>query len=69
MGESNSPYFAQGCTDGDRDAARIGACPPEPPLGPDPERDWSWMYRRGYNAQFEAATPHTCGPGCAGESR
>lgn len=52
MGEHNSPYFAAGCADGARDAALVSAEPARDPVGMDPAKEWSWMYKRGYNRAF-----------------
>lgn len=52
MTEANSPFFAAGCADGERDTALMSACPGNPPLGPDPEKSESWMYKRGYERTF-----------------
>jgi hypothetical protein len=64
MGEHNSPYFAAGQQDGQRDADLISSCPPAEPYGMDPERDWSSMYRRGYCRVFDEAEPHFCTEKC-----
>ena len=63
MGEHNSPYFAAGCTDGQRDTELISQCPPGSALGPDPERDWSYMYQRGYARTFNPV-PCPCDGSC-----
>lgn len=57
MGEHNSPYFAAGLEDGTRDALAESSCPPQPSEGPDEERAWSWMYKRGYERGYQ---PNPC---------
>ena len=54
MGVHNSPFYAAGVADRQRDAA-LEADGKEP-AGPDPEREWSWMYKRGYGAIDQPAT-------------
>ena len=50
MGEHNSPYYRAGIEDGERDAGLVGSCPSWPPIGPDEDKEWSVMYRRGYES-------------------
>ena len=64
MGEHNSPYFAAGLEDGETDKLRIESCPPLEPLGGDAQREWSWMYRKGYQRALETAVPHVCDDSC-----
>ena len=58
MGEHNSPYHAAGVEDGLRDAelharAPTKECPnPPQPVGMDPTKSWSIMYRKGYASGF-----------------
>ena len=58
MGEHNSPYHAAGLDDGLRDAelaarAPTKECPnPPQPVGMDPTKSWSIMYRKGYASGF-----------------
>lgn len=52
MGESNSPYFRDGLADGEADRARADSDPPQEVRGMDPEKSWSWMYKRGYGRAF-----------------
>lgn len=63
-----SPFTVNGLVDGQargaEDAARVGECPPRPPLGMEPDKAWSFRYQRGYNEAFSTATPHRCGPEC-----
>ena len=66
MGEHNSPYFAAGCADGERDTELMGSCPGLPPVGMDPEKEWSWMYRRGYERTFTPGFHFPC-PDCKKE--
>lgn len=63
MGEHNSPYFAAGTEDATLDAEMVSSCPSVEPAGPDPDKQWSIMYMRGYNSvpQF----PHVCDRSCA----
>lgn len=63
MGEDNSPYFAAGLADGLRDAELESQCPPEIPLGMDPAREWSWMYKRGYERGY-VPVPCMCDGSC-----
>ena len=51
MSERNSPYFIAGELDGQADAGR----PPSERVGFDPEKAWSWMYRKGFARGFLAA--------------
>lgn len=51
MSEHNSPYFTAGEVDGAADEAR----PPPERTGFDPEKAWSWMYRKGFARGFLAA--------------
>ena len=59
MGEHNSPYFDAGVADGKRDETRIRSCPPRAAVGMDPQREWSWMYKRGYEREFTGRV-HSC---------
>jgi hypothetical protein len=52
MGENNSPFYAQGYADGESDTLLVAACPGNPPLGPDPGKAWSVLYRKGYSSTF-----------------
>lgn len=61
MGEHNSPYFAAGCADAERDSELMSTCPGNPPLGPDPEKAWSIMYMRGYERTFVPGWHSPCG--------
>ena len=63
MTERNSPYFAAGCADGDRDTVIASGCPQGIPLGPDPARSWSAMYRRGYARTYNPS-PCPCDGSC-----
>jgi len=63
VGEHNSPYFAAGCADGERDTQLVSDCPPCAAIGQDPEREWSWMYKRGYERTFNPA-PCPCDGSC-----
>ena len=67
MGEHNSPYFAAGLADGQRDTDLASACPPGYPSGPDPERAWSGMYQRGYARSFQPF-PCQCDGSCRREN-
>lgn len=60
MGEHNSPYFAAGCADGERDTRLMTAHPGLDPVGLDPGKEWSWMYRRGYERTFEPGHHEPC---------
>ena len=64
MGEHNSPFFAAGREDGRRDAQAARSCPPGRVTGMDPGREWSSMYRRGYEREFDGRV-HSC-PNCEG---
>ena len=46
MSTANSPYYAAGVSDAERDAAEVKAG--REPLGMDGARSWSVMYRTGY---------------------
>ena len=59
MGEHNSPFFDAGKADGQRDAQAARSCPPGPVIGMDPDREWSSMYRRGYEREFDGRV-HSC---------
>lgn len=63
MSEANSPYYKAGCADGERDTQLVTDCPPGDPIGMDPDRAWSWMYRRGYEASFKPVR-HECDESC-----
>lgn len=63
MGEHNSPFFALGVQDGQRDTLLVSACPPADPEGMDPARAWSWMYKRGYERAFQPDR-HVCTDVC-----
>ena len=58
MGEHNSPYFAAGCADGERDTQLNTSHPGGGALGPDSEKVWSWMYKRGYEGTFDSTALH-----------
>ena len=60
MGEHNSPYFAAGCADGERDTLLMSSCPGTAPIGLDPDMDWSSMYRRGYERTFVPGWHEPC---------
>lgn len=60
MGEHNSPFYAAGCADGERDSALMSTCPGQPPVGPDPGKDWSAMYLRGYDRTFVPGYHEPC---------
>lgn len=64
MTEANSPYFGYGREDGLRDMQLITSCPARRPVGWDPEREWSWMYKRGYASTFNALQQHRCTREC-----
>jgi hypothetical protein len=68
MGEHNSPYFRAGIADGERDTGLVSSHPGNPPIGPDPDKEWSIMYRRGYNQAFDP-TPHFACALCELEAR
>jgi hypothetical protein len=63
VGEHNSPYFAAGLEDGQRDSDLASSCPPGQPAGMDPERAWSYMYQRGYGRTF-LPSPCPCDGSC-----
>ena len=46
--EPRSPFYAEGLADGLADAERKAK--KEQPVGPSPDKSWSAMYRRGYQA-------------------
>lgn len=46
--EARSPYYAAGKADGENDAAALAA--KKDPAGPDPAKESSVMYMRGYRA-------------------
>lgn len=52
--EEHSPYYLAGVNDGLRDAELMAEDPPQEPVGMDATRDWSGMYRRGYQAGVES---------------
>jgi hypothetical protein len=58
MGEHNSPYFEAGLADGERDTMLNSAHPGGLAQGMDPEKDWSWMYKRGYGRTFDPSAFH-----------
>lgn len=64
MTKDNSPYYRAGCADGARDVLLVQLCPPQPPLGLDPDRAWSGMYKDGYRDVFSTAVPHVCTEAC-----
>lgn len=65
MTKHNSPMFACGRERGELDTARISACPPHQPLGPEPPYpDYRVMYDRGYETGFDPGQRHVCGPEC-----
>jgi hypothetical protein len=61
MSEHNSPFFKAGIADGERDTMLNTSHPGGAALGPDPDKVWSWMYRRGYERGFD---PHAFHLGC-----
>lgn len=64
MTAANSPTYAAGLDDGWRDEARIKACPPQRPEGPQPPFPrYPLMYLRGYHAAYSGA-PHVCTEQC-----
>lgn len=62
--QAKSLYYAYGVEDATRDCQIVANCPPGDPIGPDPERTWSCMYRRGYEDKIADATPHICTDRC-----
>lgn len=50
--QATSLYFQQGLKDGVDDSYRSSCCPPIPPLGPDPDCSWSWLYMAGYERGY-----------------
>jgi hypothetical protein len=56
--EQNSPMFRAGCEDGAEDTRLNSQHPGGQAHGPDPEKAWSWMYRRGYERTFDPAAAH-----------
>lgn len=61
--QARSPYYQQGAADGWRDSDLASACPPGEQPGQDPERDWSIMYRRGYEDAYQPS-PCPCDGSC-----
>jgi hypothetical protein len=60
MGAHNSPFYAAGCADGGRDTSLMDTCPGYAPLGPDPEKSWSVLYRQGYSSTFFPVPHQPC---------
>ena len=58
--EEHSPFFKAGQGDGADDRLRLACCPPCDPIGYDPDKGWSAMYRRGYAEKFTGAVRHSC---------
>ena len=63
MGEHNSPYFAQGLSDGQADTDLGSGCSPQPPANYDHDKSWSSMYQRGY-ARTYLPDPCACDGSC-----
>lgn len=63
MSKDNSPFYDAGLGDGTADAETESACPPGIAAGPDPERTWSWMYKRGYADGYQV-DPCACDGSC-----
>ena len=67
MTRDNSPWYRDGIADGAADAIITGTCPGGCPVGHDPEKEWSVLYREGYELGFGAAEPHPPCKGCASQ--
>ncbi len=65
MSEHNSPMYALGRERGQQDTARISACPPADPAGPEPPYPaYRIMYDKGYQAEFDPGQQHVCTAEC-----
>jgi hypothetical protein len=58
LSEENSPYFAAGMADGERDTMLNSDHPGGQAIGPDQGKEWSWMYKRGYERGFDPEAFH-----------
>ena len=65
MGEHNSPYFAAGCADGERDTQLRTSHPGGSEIGPQPpDPNYPVMYMRGYERTFDPTAYHELCPMC-----
>ena len=48
--QAKSPFFHAGQLDALMDQRRMAADPPQPVRGLDPQKEWSYMYRAGYES-------------------
>ena len=60
--EAHSPTYVEGAERGAEDRIRVENCPPEEPIGLEPDR--GAMYKRGYNGAMALANPHQCTGKC-----